>query len=167
MKLLVLSDSHSGLSFMRRCIDAIRPDAVIHLGDYYDDGETMREEYPHLHFHAVPGNCDRHRAMILCPEMKCYTIGGVMIFFTHGHNHYVKQSRYSLLADARAAGAGLVLYGHTHEAYIGREPDGLWVMNPGACGSTGGSVGLVEICNGQVVDCRILTGEDVFRSAQG
>ena len=60
MKILVLSDSHSGLRFMRQCIDAVKPNAVIHLGDYYDDGQAMAQEYPHLYFYAVPGNCDRH-----------------------------------------------------------------------------------------------------------
>ena len=31
MKILVLSDSHSALSFMRRCVDAVHPDAIVHL----------------------------------------------------------------------------------------------------------------------------------------
>ena len=46
MKILVLSDSHSALRFMRQCIDRVKPHAVIHLGDYFDDGEAMKEEYP-------------------------------------------------------------------------------------------------------------------------
>ena len=46
MKILVLSDSHSAISFMRQCMDSVRPDAVIHLGDHYDDGEVLAEEYP-------------------------------------------------------------------------------------------------------------------------
>ena len=41
MRVLVLSDSHSALSFMRRCIEHIRPDTVIHLGDYFEDGKAM------------------------------------------------------------------------------------------------------------------------------
>ena len=61
MKILVLSDSHAGLRFMRCAIDAVRPDAVVHLGDYYGDSQTMEEEYPHIRFHMVPGNCDRYR----------------------------------------------------------------------------------------------------------
>ena len=50
MKILVLSDSHSALRFMRQCIDAVKPNAVIHLGDYYDDGQAMAQEYPTIHF---------------------------------------------------------------------------------------------------------------------
>ena len=45
MKILVLSDSHSTLSFMRRCIESVKPDAIIHLGDHFDDGIAMKEEY--------------------------------------------------------------------------------------------------------------------------
>ena len=54
MKILVLSDSHSTLSFMRRCIDAVQPDAMIHLGDHYDDGQAMAEEYPRIPLYQVP-----------------------------------------------------------------------------------------------------------------
>ena len=56
MKILVLSDSHSGLSFMRYAIRTVKPDAVIHLGDYFDDGQTVADENPHLVFHQVAGN---------------------------------------------------------------------------------------------------------------
>ena len=48
MKILVFSDSHSSFSFMRRCIETVQPDAMIHLGDHYSDGQTMAEEYPHI-----------------------------------------------------------------------------------------------------------------------
>ena len=43
MTILVFSDSHSSLGFMRRCMEFVRPDGVIHLGDYFDDGEGIRE----------------------------------------------------------------------------------------------------------------------------
>ena len=50
MKVLVLSDSHAALSFMRLCIDKVKPQHVIHLGDHYDDGKAMAEEYPQIPF---------------------------------------------------------------------------------------------------------------------
>lgn len=59
MKILVLSDSHSSVRFMRRCVDKIKPNAIVHLGDYYDDAEVLAEEYPHIPLFQVPGNCDR------------------------------------------------------------------------------------------------------------
>ena len=161
MKILVLSDSHSGLSFMRRCIEGVMPDVVIHLGDHYDDGEAMQEEYPNLRFYRVPGNCDRYRGYGIRREMLCYDVCGVRLYMTHGHNHNVKISTYSLLLDARQENAGAVLYGHTHQADCRQESDGLWVLNPGACGSSGGSVGLIEIHEGKIVTCRILRQADL------
>ena len=43
MKILVLSDSHSAMRFMRMCVEKINPQAIVHLGDHYDDGETLKE----------------------------------------------------------------------------------------------------------------------------
>jgi putative phosphoesterase len=161
MKILVLSDSHAGLSFMRRCIDAVQPDAVIHLGDHYDDGTAMAEEYPQIRFYQVPGNCDAHRCFIPDPETRLETLGGVRILMTHGHRHHVKQTLIRLLADARASRADAVLFGHTHSAYCQREEDGLWVLNPGSCGYFGGSAGLLEVGAGQILQCRLLREEDL------
>jgi putative phosphoesterase len=89
------------------------------------------------------------------------TIGGVRFLLTHGHLHNVKMTLIRLLADARAMGVDAVLFGHTHEAHCVREEDGLWVMNPGSCGNGGGSAGLIETENGQILSCRILTADDL------
>ena len=146
---------------MRRCIDAVRPDAVIHLGDHYDDGTAMAEEYPQIRFYQVPGNCDAHRCFIPDPETRLEIMGGVRIFMTHGHRHHVKQTLIRLLADARASRADAVLFGHTHSAYCQLEEDGLWVLNPGSCGYFGGSAGLLEVSAGQILQCRLLREEDL------
>ena len=161
MKILVLSDSHAGLSFMRRAISATKPNAVIHLGDYYDDAEAMQEEFSHIPFHMVPGNCDRNRMYKIVPETLCYDVCGVRLLMTHGHVQWVKNGIGRLLADARGMGAQAALYGHTHNADCHREEDGLWVLNPGSCGSFGGSVGLMEVENGKIISCRILRQEDM------
>ena len=161
MKILVLSDSHSGLSFMRRCIDRVKPDALIHLGDYYDDGQTMEEEYPHIRAYQVPGNCDRYRCPPFAREILIMPVCGVPLYMTHGHVHKVKQTLGLLLRDARESNVSAVLYGHTHEAVCNLENDGLWVLNPGACGSSGGSVGLIEVDQGKIIACRILRQADL------
>lgn len=161
MKILVLSDSHSALSFMRRCIRTVKPDVVIHLGDHYDDGQAMAEENPHIRFHQVPGNCDRYRCPPGAVEVCSYPIGGVWFHMTHGHRHGVKMGIGGLLADARKMGAQVVLYGHTHRAECHQEPDGLWVMNPGSCGSMGGSAGVIKIQNSEIKACYFITQDDL------
>ena len=162
MKILVLSDSHSTLSFMRRCIDSVKPDVMIHLGDHFDDGAAMGEEYPGIALYQVPGNCDRYRCDPRQPEILIPRIAGVTIYMTHGHRHKVKVYLGALLKDARASKADAVLYGHTHAADCHREEDGLWVLNPGSCGYFGGSAGLMEVEDCRIVSCRLLTDSDLM-----
>lgn len=161
MKILVLSDSHSARNFMRLAIRAVRPDQVIHLGDHYEDGEVMQEENPGILFHLLPGNCDRFRCDPTLPQLLCYDVGGVRMLMTHGHNHYVKSGLHRLLAQARVMDASAAVFGHTHEAVCYQEEDGLWVLNPGACGGYGGSVGLIETDGKTIISCRILRQEDL------
>lgn len=160
MKILVLSDSHSGLSFMRRCIESIRPDAIVHLGDYYDDAETMAEEFSHIPMHQVPGNCDRYRCPPFAQEILITPVCGVRLYMTHGHRHQVKSTTTLLIRDAREAQVDAVLYGHTHIADC-RYEDGLWILNPGSCGYYGGSAGLIEVNNGKIVNCRVFRQDDL------
>ena len=159
MKLLVFSDSHSTHSLMKRFVEKIKPNAIAHLGDYYDDGEVLAESCFHIPFYQVAGNCDAYRAPNAM-RMLLLGLGGVMTFMVHGHTHHVKSGIGRLVADGREKGAKLILYGHTHIAYCQQEEDGIWVMNPGPAGY-GGSCGLVEIENGEVVGCRILTEADL------
>lgn len=161
MKLLVLSDSHAALSFMRRSIKAVSPDAIIHLGDYFDDGLAMKAEFPDTILYQVPGNCDRYRCPPGQPEILVLSIGGVDLYLTHGHRHNVKSGLGALLRDARASRVDAVLYGHTHQADCHREEDGLWVLNPGSCGYYGGTAGLVEIQDDRIAGCRLLRDEDL------
>lgn len=162
MKILLLSDSHSAMSFMRRSVEAVKPDVMIHLGDYADDGQALHQEYPQIPFYQVPGNCDRYRWDPREPEILMPIIGGVKLYMTHGHRHNVKLHLGALIRDARQSGAQAALYGHTHQADCHQEPDGLWVVNPGSCGFYGGSVGLMEVEDGQIRSCRILTQEDLL-----
>ena len=161
MKVLVMSDSHASLRFMRQCMDAVRPNAVLHLGDYFEDGRVLAEEYPQVSLYQVPGNCDQYREGGDCAPILCPVLGGVKLYMTHGHRHNVKMMMSALLRDARACRVQAVLYGHTHVADCHQEEDGLWVLNPGSCGYGGGSAGLIEEENGKIMTCRILRQEDL------
>ena len=162
MTILVFSDSHSSLRFMRTCIEAVRPDVMIHLGDYFDDGEAMKEEYPGIRLYQVPGNCDRYRCPPDQPEICIDRIGGVDVYLTHGHKHRVKQGLGGLLSSDRTAKVDIVMYGHTHVADCHREEDGLWVLNPGSCGYSGGSAGIIEIQDGKIREVRLLREADLL-----
>ena len=161
MKILVLSDSHSSLRFMYDCMRAVRPDAVVHLGDHFDDGEALKEDHPGVRFYQVPGNCDRYRCPPGIPEILVERVLGVDLYMTHGHKHNVKMYLGALLRDARACGVQAVLYGHTHVADCRQEADGLWILNPGSCGYGGGSAGLMETENGKIKACRLLRQADL------
>lgn len=161
MKILVLSDSHSAISFMRCCADAVCPDAIVHLGDYFDDGQALAEEYPRIPFYQVPGNCDRFRCPRWAQEIRIEPVLGVPLYMTHGHRHNVKMDTGLLIRDARASRSAAVLYGHTHVAECRQEPDGMWVLNPGSCGYFDGSAGLMEVSGGRILSCRILRQSDL------
>ena len=161
MKIMVLSDSHSAISFMRCCVDAVCPDAIVHLGDYFDDGQALAEEYPRIPFYQVPGNCDRFRCPRWAQEIRIEPVLGVPLYMTHGHRHNVKMDTGLLIRDARASRSAAVLYGHTHVAECRQEPDGMWVLNPGSCGYFDGSAGLMEVSGGRILSCRILRQSDL------
>ena len=58
------------------------------------------------------------------------------------------KSTYDLaIAEARAVGADILLFGHTHQPLCRQLEDGLWMMNPGPARS---HYGLITIENGQV-----------------
>jgi len=161
MKILVMSDSHAELSFMRRWIQAIKPDAMIHLGDHFSDGESIAEENPEIPMHQVPGNCDRYRCPPGQPEILIQPVCGVLLYMTHGHKHSVKSYLGALLRDARASKAAAVLYGHTHIGDCHREADGLWVLNPGSCGYGGGSAGIIETDGENITACYLMDYRDL------
>ncbi len=163
-RILVLSDSHSGMSFMRHCVNVLRPDAIVHLGDYFDDGDELHEEFPYIPMTQVAGNCDRYRTPPSVREILIDRICGVDLYMTHGHRHGVKMTTGALISDARKARVQAVLYGHTHFAEC-REENGLWILNPGAGGSWGGSAGVLDVEKGRIVRCRLYRygDEEEFR----
>ena len=92
MKVLVLSDSHSVRSIMRTAVSQVKPNAIVHLGDHYEDGEVIGEENMHIPLYQVPGNCDAYRCFGK-PELLCLDVFGVRMLMTHGHRQHVKQTQ--------------------------------------------------------------------------
>ena len=140
MKILVFSDSHRSMSGMYSAIDRHLPDQVIHLGDLLQDAEMLADIYPRLPICRVPGNCDGWTTE---PLKRQITLAGKQFLLSHGHLWRVKGSYDAAIADARKAGADILLFGHTHRAYCQQLEDGLWVMNPGTSRSSYGTI-LIE-----------------------
>ena len=130
--------------------DRHQPQQVIHLGDVMPDAEEAAEHYPQLPFCMVPGNCDGW--VLSTPVKKQITLGGKSILLSHGHRWGVKSGYDAAIADARAVGADILLFGHTHIPLLEQLEDGLWMMNPGPARS---SYGLIEIEDGHI-SCTLL-----------
>lgn len=160
MKLLVLSDSHGAQFFMQRCVDLIKPDAVLHLGDLVRDAEELADNNPGLQVYRVAGNCDWNDISWSYPESVVEDFGGVRVFMTHGHRQCVKTFLGKLIADGQQCGADIILYGHTHAPDCRKLEDGTWVMNPGSSGY-GATAGLITIRGKQDFCCNILRNSDL------
>ena len=141
---------------MRYCIDTVKPEHIIHLGDHYEDATVIAEQYPHLRVHQVPGNCDFYGIYRSQPMVLCYDIAGVRTYMTHGHLHGVKGGLGRLVAEATEKEAQLVAFGHTHEALCYQTESGMWVLNPGSCRSWSGSAGVIEVQEQKISACYIV-----------
>ncbi len=129
MKILVFSDSHGRTLDMYGLIETEAPDAVIHLGDHYEDACDLRRSYPNMPVYAVRGNNDFE------PDAPLFSViapEGVRMYLTHGHRDRVGWSDTGLVsAHAADNGCTLALYGHTHLRNDVTE-GGVRVMNPGS-----------------------------------
>ena len=145
MKILVFSDSHGMTSAMCDALLRHEPDAVLHLGDYTDDVQALRDFAPQIPVYAVRGNGDYGSQEPLTMEL---TLGGVKMFMTHGHTYRVKMDPSGLINTAMYAGADLLLYGHTHipcwDAY-----GEMIALNPGSIGYKG-TYAVLEAENGKL-----------------
>ena len=86
------------------------------------------------------------------PAKKQITPGRQIYSSVPRHLWGVKSGTDTAVAAARAMGADILLFGHTHRALCQQLEDGLWVLNPGASRST---YGLIQL-EGDNVRCTVL-----------
>lgn len=145
MKIAIFSDSHKIKSGMVITVKAEKPDVIFHLGDYQSDAEVLSENFPDIPLYTVYGNCDfiqRGDARIIVE------LAGKRIFAAHGHTYSVKTSLDSIVNTAMAAGADILLFGHTHQP-LEMDFEGMKIINPGAVGP-GGTYGILTIDGGEI-----------------
>jgi len=147
MKILIMSDSHSGRQYMELAIERQQPDAVIHLGDYYSDAEKIMSQTKDVKWYAVKGNCDLSAS---APAKITADIEGVRFFMTHGHEYGVKFTLSPLIDAALAERADVCLFGHTHIPCHVREK-GMTVINPGTISHPGGTYAVIIAEKGNII----------------
>ena len=129
MKILIVSDthkSHYNLEKVVRKTDDI--DMLIHLGDT-EGGEDYIRALVDCPVHIISGNNDFFSDL---PREEEFDVLGKHIFITHGHPYYVAMNEEYLKKEARARGADIVMYGHTHKPMYSTDKDGLITLNPGS-----------------------------------
>ena len=141
IRIVVISDTHRNISDAIDVITAESPDYVLHLGDLESDCDELRYIFDRLDIIGVSGNCDWSGMNSTTERM--LDIGGVKIFMCHGHTYSVKSGYDRLIAAARARGADIALFGHTHRSMYDHLGD-IAIMNPG----TTDTYGLIEIEGG-------------------
>ncbi|HMM06621.1 MAG TPA: YfcE family phosphodiesterase [Clostridiales bacterium] len=140
MKVLIFSDSHGQ---KRRMVDIAakeKPSLILHLGDHEADAAGT---FANVRTRNVKGNCDYNSVE---EETRRFDLGDVKIFMTHGHRYRVKFGLEALTEAALAAGANVILFGHTHRPYLQKYPD-YTIMNPGTPDQ---SYGMIEIEDGKL-----------------
>lgn len=148
MKVLIIADVHSDDAMLRQVIDCESDaNAIIFLGDGLQSVELLRETRTMPRIYVVRGNCD-----LACtdPSEALAGFGGALVFYTHGNGYDVKWTTSALKSAARARGADVALFGHTHVPYYEYD-EGLYLFNPGALSRsrTGtATYGIMEIENG-------------------
>jgi putative phosphoesterase len=150
VRLAVVADTHSQphANTARRLAE-IKPDAILHGGDIGDLAvlDTLAEVAP---VYAVRGNIDTHAREL--PDVLTIDVGALRILLTH-IAVYGPKLRSEVARMAKADGAALVVCGHSHVPFIGRD-QGLTVFNPGSIGPRRFSLpivlGTIDIANAGV-----------------
>ncbi len=133
MRILAVSDSHHDISALTHVLRsyASKVDLIAHLGDGVEDlqwaARKARVVLPRVE--GVRGNGDD-------PEPDLWPrrlIGNSErpILLLHGHLEGVSDDLGRIIYAAQAAGAKLVLFGHTHRAFF-EEYRGILAVNPGS-----------------------------------
>ena len=128
MKVVILSDTHGSHRNLEKVLEEEKPmDMLIHLGDV-EGGEDYITALADCPTHIVRGNNDFFSDL---PGEEEFMMGGYHMFISHGHYYYVSMGEERLKEEARARGADIVMYGHTHKPTLTREED-LITLNPGS-----------------------------------
>lgn len=128
MRILIASDTHGRDRNLEKAIkESGKLDLLIHAGDVHQSEDYIRA-IAGCPVQIVRGNNDYFARI---PDELEFTIGDYQVFLTHGHMYCVNAGYETIRREARARGANMVIFGHTHRPFI-EEKKGLTVLNPGS-----------------------------------
>jgi putative phosphoesterase len=132
LRLAVVADTHSQTHpATLGHLASLQPDAILHAGDIGDLGvlDGLAAVAPVL---AVRGNIDTHARDL--PDVLVLDVGAGALRILMLHiGVYGPKLRAEVARLARSQDASLVVCGHSHVPFIGRD-GGLGVFNPGSVG---------------------------------
>ena len=119
MKVLVVSDTHRSEDNLEKVIRYEAPiDVFIHLGDIENREMKINAMLDiRTAVHMVQGNND--------------FFSSLEAFITHGHLYGVSMGAEILAEEAKARGAEIAMFGHTHRPVLTRI-NGVIILNPGS-----------------------------------
>ena len=127
-RILVISDTHREFLYLEMLHDTIgKIDSIIHLGDVAKDEDYIRSLFG-CPIDMVSGNNDYFANL---PGELTVPIGKHVAFLTHGHGYYVYGGTDRLIQKAKAVGADIAMFGHTHSPLIDTR-EGIMLINPGS-----------------------------------
>lgn len=128
MRILIASDTHGRDKNLEKAIkESGKLDLLIHAGDVHQSEDYIRA-IAGCPVQIVRGNNDYFARI---PDELEFTIGSYRVFLTHGHTYCVNAGYETIRREARARGANMVIFGHTHRPFI-EEKKELTVLNPGS-----------------------------------
>ncbi|MDR2044939.1 MAG: metallophosphoesterase [Clostridium sp.] len=128
MKILIVSDTHRKNENYWKVLRLHSPlDMVIHCGDS-EGSESSLNQGSDCQVRFVLGNNDYFSSL---PQELEFQLGKYKVWVTHGHSYRVSLGNDWLKKEARAKGADIVLYGHTHRPVVDYSK-GVIAVNPGS-----------------------------------
>lgn len=129
MKILIVSDTHRKNDNYLKVLQMQEPlDMVIHCGDV-EGSEYILTQAASCPVQMVLGNNDFFSEL---PRELEFFVEKYKIWVTHGHTYYVSMGNELLKREAKAKGADIVIYGHTHRPVIDQSEEGIIAVNPGS-----------------------------------
>jgi uncharacterized protein len=135
VRIVVVADTHSQAHPATKThIEALKPDHILHAGDI-GDLAVLDELSAIAPLTAIRGNIDSHAAAL--PDTMTLEIGDdqqiVLTLLLMHIAVYGPKLRADAARLAHAEHASLVVCGHSHVPFIGRDK-GLSILNPGSIG---------------------------------